>query len=96
MKPKFFLKISDHQQSMAPRPLREAFLIPPALLVVADSNLSISVLIGQVVAIPIYKSSATKLFPRLRSEKEAQSGSKHTDNLYKVSVSNLPSLTPET
>jgi hypothetical protein len=36
MKPKFFLKISDYQQSMAPRPLRGAFLIPPALLVVAD------------------------------------------------------------
>jgi hypothetical protein len=35
MKPKFFLKISDHQQSMAPRPLRGAILIPPAL-VVAD------------------------------------------------------------
>ena len=32
------VKISDHQQSMAPRPLRGAFLIPPVLLVVADCN----------------------------------------------------------
>ncbi len=37
MKPKFFSKISDHRQSMTPRPLRGAFLISPALLVVADS-----------------------------------------------------------
>jgi hypothetical protein len=36
MKAKFFSQISDHQQRMAPRPLRGAFLIPPALLVVAD------------------------------------------------------------
>jgi hypothetical protein len=36
-KPKFFLQISDHQQRVAPaRPLPGAFLIPPALLVVAD------------------------------------------------------------
>ena len=33
------VKISDHQQSMATRPLRGAFLKPPALLVVADLNL---------------------------------------------------------
>jgi hypothetical protein len=32
---KFFLKISDHQQSW-PRPLPGVILIPPALLVVAD------------------------------------------------------------
>ena len=32
---KFFLKISGHQQRW-PRPLPGAFLIPPALLVVAD------------------------------------------------------------
>ena len=32
---KFFLKISNHQQS---RPLQGAILIPPALLVVADSG----------------------------------------------------------
>jgi hypothetical protein len=37
MKPKFFSQISDHQQSVA-RPLRGAFLIPPALLVVADTD----------------------------------------------------------
>jgi hypothetical protein len=36
MQAKFFSKISDHQQSMASRPLREAFLIPKTLLVVAD------------------------------------------------------------
>jgi hypothetical protein len=30
------VKISDHQQSMASRPLRVAFLIPPAPLVIAD------------------------------------------------------------
>jgi hypothetical protein len=29
-------KISDHQQSMAPRPYRGAFPIPLVLLVVAD------------------------------------------------------------
>jgi hypothetical protein len=36
MKAKFFSQISDHPQRMAPRSLRGAFLIPPALLVVAD------------------------------------------------------------
>ena len=36
MEPKFFFKISDHQQS---RPLQGPFLIPPALLVVADCDL---------------------------------------------------------
>jgi hypothetical protein len=36
IRPKFFLQISDHQQSMAARPLLRAFLIPPALLMVAD------------------------------------------------------------
>ncbi|MEE4605715.1 MAG: hypothetical protein PVH37_06075 [Desulfobacterales bacterium] len=36
MKPKFFLQISDHLQSMALRPHRGAYPIPPALLVVAD------------------------------------------------------------
>ena len=30
------VKISDHQQSMAPRPLRGAFLVSPAMFVVAD------------------------------------------------------------
>ena len=30
------VKISDYQQSMSLRPLREAILISPALLVVAD------------------------------------------------------------
>jgi hypothetical protein len=35
MKPKFFSHISDHQQGKV-RSLREALLIPPALLVVAD------------------------------------------------------------
>jgi len=35
MKPKFFLIISDHQQSVA-RPLAGIYLIPPALLIVAD------------------------------------------------------------
>ena len=35
MKQKFFLQISDHQQSVT-RLLRGVFLIPPALLVVAD------------------------------------------------------------
>ena len=32
------VKISDHQQSMALLPLRGAYLIPPALLGVADLN----------------------------------------------------------
>jgi len=36
---KFFLKISGHQQRR-PRPLPGAILIPPALLVVADSSLN--------------------------------------------------------
>ncbi len=36
MKSKFFSQISDHQQSMVPRPLRGVFLILPARLVVAD------------------------------------------------------------
>ena len=30
------VKISDHLQSATPRPLRGSFLMPPALLVVAD------------------------------------------------------------
>jgi hypothetical protein len=37
-----FLKISDYQLSMAPRLLRGAFLIPLALLVVADLNIVIA------------------------------------------------------
>jgi len=35
MKPKFFLIISDQEQSVA-RPLAGIFLIPPAVLVAAD------------------------------------------------------------
>ena len=38
---------------MAPRPLPGAFRIPPVLLVVADSNLSIRILFGQIVAIDV-------------------------------------------
>ncbi|MEE4602594.1 MAG: hypothetical protein V2J65_15035 [Desulfobacteraceae bacterium] len=40
MKPKFFSPISDHQQSLSPRPFRGAFLMSPALLVVADCDVS--------------------------------------------------------
>jgi hypothetical protein len=40
LKPKFFSQISDHQQSMSLGSFRGAFLILPALLVVADSLLS--------------------------------------------------------
>ena len=36
MKPKFFSQISDYPQSMSLPPLRGAYLIPSALLVVAD------------------------------------------------------------
>ena len=49
----YLFQISDSQQSMSLRPLRRAFLIPLALLVVADSNFSIRIRVGQVAATPV-------------------------------------------
>jgi hypothetical protein len=46
MKSKIFSQISDHQQSMAPRPLRGAIRIPPALLVIAGLVAILSGLFG--------------------------------------------------
>ena len=41
MKPKFFSQISDYPQSMSLPPLRGAYLIPPALLMIADPHFEI-------------------------------------------------------